>query len=260
MLFGNAEARTKSTEIDYIRVDSLQEAMQMFTEKRNEQLLAEKKRPLTLKKIDREKDVVYFRQLRDTVDDQLITKVLDFHLEQLRSGDRYAKSSACNAYQFQKLFDELRDKMERWEEKNPVVEISERAERFVESQTDYYTWPKGSGSQLPVVVQRSMDNFYDFRARLCELMDEEEKDGGNGNHAYYSLIYTELSLENYFKEVLMQISGWDNWSGDLTPFIWNLNSKRVQGWGEGVTTAYSHSDARWIKLMNLKTMKESMSC
>ena len=259
MLFGNAEARTKSTEIDYIRVDSLQEAMQMFTEKRNEQLLAEKKRPLTLKKIDREKDVVYFRQLRDTVDDQLITKVLDFHLEQLRSGDRYAKSSACNAHQFQKLFDELRGKMERWEEKNPVVEISERAEGIVDYLNDMWIWPKGSASQLPVVVQKSLDNFDAFYNWLWDLKAKEDPEAFVVvNYRYYEMLLNSMFIESYFKEVHEQVYGWEDWSGDLTSFIWSLDNKRVQRWGVGLTTKYAHSDAKWMDLMELA--KELKSC
>lgn len=136
------------------------------------------------------------------------------------------------------------------------VEITEAANDLANRLRRGRTWPKGSGDQLPEVVQSCMDNYDKVRKAIFKL----KPTGKAALDGFIDHILSRLGTTNHFVEHWMietntRVSNWKEWSGDLKSFTFDVAHQRFHNMGKGLATNYG-SRTMWdeiVKLLGEKT-------
>jgi len=141
------------------------------------------------------------------------------------------------------------------------IEITEMATKIAE-RLRMKGWPKGSASDLALVVQMSLNAYQDFLSR-CQrfakaLPDFDLKAGERDEMMRLMIHFISGGLpsvahfvEQWMVDVHTQIADWDDWSGDLTKMAFKPEAKRFRHWGRALVNDYCRDPKRWDRLMEL---------
>lgn len=177
-----------------------------------------------------------FRLLRDTLDQDTdrLEAVLDWYCD--HAGEEYVPE-AFSAGSFRGKFLAVEQQMKRRLADAPLP-LSPEATQVLEK-VDHLVWPKGAKAGLPNLVQRSLDNYVAFGARLRAL---DAQMAGTG-HAFrlkvaFGTIHHRVkgeylggnvsTIRKWVERVHEMVADWDDWSGNLKPWAWSVTHKVVQ--------------------------------
>lgn len=177
-----------------------------------------------------------FRLLRDTLDQDTdrLEAVLDWYCD--HAGKEYVPE-AFSAGSFRGKFLAVEQQMKRRLADAPLP-LSPEATQVL-AKVDHLVWPKGAKVGLPNLVQRSLDNYVAFGARL-KALDAQMTGGG---HAFrlrvaFGTIHHRVkgeylggnvsTIRKWVERVHEMVADWDDWSGNLKPWAWSVTHKLVQ--------------------------------
>lgn len=174
-----------------------------------------------------------FRLLRKVVPVYEIQSVLDWYCERLVSEQTKGLPTAlCNSKQFRANWNWIKTAYDKWQKRNPQIEISAEAKQIVQTLM-MSQWPKGSSAQLPAAVQVAINAFRTFRRKLADYLGahpvvttEKKKVTYDQNAVVVRNVYDSLPAatsfaEQWFRQLHASLVNWQEWSGDLTPFVWS---------------------------------------
>lgn len=140
-------------------------------------------------------------------------------------------------------------------DRNPCrpEDISPQGREIVKRLTDTFIWPKGSESQLPVVVQRSLDAFDHFRNRLRKIKANPSADRAVLGLADRVLAYTghpEDFVYDWMRSLHKRLCHWRDWSGNnMAAFAFGPDATEFTADGRGWAEEYSDDPDLWGTLM-----------
>lgn len=190
-----------------------------------------------------------FQRLRelDKVPEDEIATVLTWYLPHL--GTPYTPE-AFSGESFRNKFDAIKRAMER--DGGPAIAISTEAKEIAKRLDTYHNWPKGSASQLPKVVQQSLNNYSVFLKRLNKLRNAHEE--RHRIHRFLTWLAPHLGrpkdfMVSWFETVLSRIAKWDEWSGDLKHFTFKHDHKIFMATGRGWAAEYFGDATAWNQII-----------
>ncbi len=122
-----------------------------------------------------------------------------------------------------------------------TIEVSDKAQKIVDYLREEYKWPKGSSSQLPNLVQTSLDYLNVLIQRCQFLSDHDDRKLRDRVSQLRDNLGSPVSFTtNWFKQLHGEMSKWKEWSGDLKPFSISRSCKKldglIRGWLVSVVT------------------------
>jgi hypothetical protein len=200
----------------------------------------------------------HFRDLREVlkVPDKTADAVLGWYCT--RYAGKYIPR-VFSAKGFLENYDRIYLAMER--EVGPQVQITEEAIKIC-SYLMNRSWPKGSKSQLPQVMQTSLAEYKAFRNQILALASAMRADPlahPELKNVRSLLLYFADRLksltpayflgEYWFDEVHQRVSNWESWSGNLEGFAFHRDAKQFQKFGRGIAESFCAKGDRWDALM-----------
>ncbi len=131
------------------------------------------------------------------------------------------------------------------------VEVTQltKIEREVVDSVAAIGWPEVTHSQIPGVVKSSIDNLRAFKAKLSECEDRGVK------LAYLELVpylMQEECLTQHFLEVHRKYAKWEQWSGDITSYVWTPKHEMVQRVMLAILVKWAgKDDGSWGRILEL---------
>lgn len=190
---------------------------------------------------------------KDKISSDRIQKVLDYYVPVI-ARDRWVPQ-VLSGSAFRTKFIQLEQFVQRDKEKNPQIEITERAKKNC-NWIDHMDWKKGSQKLLPIAMQLSIDNLLEFVSRLKMLI-------GNASKAKASVLkrtatnilnwVTAQGFDNflvmYFRRICEKLHNWEKWDGDLLRFVLKPTSPLFTQLGRDEIQRSSGSSNNWDKLI-----------
>jgi len=183
-----------------------------------------------------------FRKLRqlDGVSKQRIKSALKWYVANI--GGEYTPQ-AFSAHAFRAKFAQIEAGSKRQWKGKQEVSIEPLAQEILETLSQL-RWPKSSKDQLPEVVQTSLNNFREFAKGLAILLDDPL-----ANHLLGHLGTPRSFLERWFRKVHADVANWTDWNGNLQPYVFSRQSKRLYGLGMQLVSQYTNRPNAWKELM-----------
>jgi hypothetical protein len=110
------------------------------------------------------------------------------------------------------------------------IEFTELTLKIAKAAQKQFNWPAGTDRELPLVIQKSYDNYVSFMKRFKELGKQLEDDSDSRDRLFrlHRYIGTRLSAPRAFTEYWIEYIGeklqnWEGWNGSLTQYIWTPN-------------------------------------
>lgn len=207
---------------------------------------------VTLKKVSMKNWARVFARLCQRYDPVRVKKVLDWYTPRIRSP---YTPLAFSARGFDEKFERIEQAMLRGLKKTEEVTISPAAARIAKYLTNMLIWPKGSESQVPAVVQKSLDAAEDLKRRLLAREDR----GGRGQAktaahvagwtARTQLLYPSDFVQTWMQQLHYRLCNWQEWSGKLMPFAFRPDDDRFRNDGRGWAKEYCGNPDVWDQLM-----------
>lgn len=157
---------------------------------------------------------------------------------------------AFSAKSFRAKFYNIQMAMKIHQERNPTVVITETARQAAKRLGRRY-WAKGSGGQLPLACQRSLEALDRFNAKLKAYVATGGSDPKVHSLARFITpkMTNMLFIDNWFHRIHELVNGWEAWSGDLNPFIFSPENKQFRSLGHSWCRLYGMDAKVWDKLM-----------
>ena len=148
------------------------------------------------------------------------------------------------------------------------VAVSKEARTIASRLSSEHSWPGALASQLPAVVQQSLDNFKDYerkraaavarwkkltrsemakiaqRARMLLDFDDVLNDDG-----WLSSTPAEF-VENWFAYVAKRLAKWKDFHGQLSHFTFSLAHPDADAQGRREAVQWSGDDEIWVKYIS----------
>lgn len=190
-----------------------------------------------------------FRLLRHELNDDTtrVEKALTFY--EAHAGKEYIPV-IDSAASFRKKFLALEAARKRHAKDNPDLTISPLAKKIV-GQIEHLKWPKGSLAKLEWAVQMSLNNFGAIYTGLEKFKDATESNRLKGvakNALDYLSVPTVGFMQRWWREVFGNVSDWNEWSGDLKPFVLSLSSKRFTQMAREWTERWGKTAEDWDRV------------
>ncbi len=234
----NPKNKSKPSLFDKACARQLREAVKKFT------------RTLPSSKLST--DAQSFRLLREQngISQERLENVLDWFCDHIKN---QFVPRAHSGKTFREKFIKIEDAIERMGE--TPVEVSERAEKIVKRLQEW-KWPKGSASQLPTVVQQSVEFEDLFHKRLVKLLNAEPDKSTNSSQGRRRNMFNHI-LESFhpdfvfqwFTTVYKQVQNWEAWNGNLTPHRLHHNAEKFRQYGRQLLISRGIPERQWDKLM-----------
>lgn len=199
-----------------------------------------------------------FEKLRET--DDVDAQDIDLALDWLsKNFDKDYTPRLFSASGFRRKFRAIQAAMQR--DPDAGIVITDQCKKLVLRDMVYWNWPKGAQDQLHETVQRSMNAYVDFRARVLNLLGQARSHrlriGRDKQKALANFIPQVLSklmsvdtfVENWMHAVHRMVWRWDDWSGDLVALSFKPNSKKFYGMGCDWALEWCGDHKRWQLLM-----------
>ena len=153
-----------------------------------------------------------------------------------------------------------RELIDRWDwltdlaEKNKPVTVSPIADN-ISNRLANLGWPKGSEAKLPEAVQKSLDAFTAFQAKLKPFVKQPEPTDKRVRRLWNfakevwasSLDSAPWFVENYFVRLHKRVRGWSGWSGSFAPWLFTL--PKLVDEGRGWSVEYCGVPNLWDQLL-----------
>jgi len=192
------------------------------------------------------------KDLIETFSEKDVIKVIEW-LEKNYGKSYTRRISAIGG--FRCFFDEIFKKMEN-DSGNTV--ISELSLKIAKTAQREYAWPAGTDRELPLVIQRSFDNYAAFRLKWNNLGVILGNNYGVNDRRFrlHNHITSRLSLPRAFIEYWIEfigekLSNWEGWNGSLTQYIWHPNHDLFLAEARTWTFDYCNSSERLDELWQL---------
>lgn len=188
-----------------------------------------------------------FRRLHDEeVNETYSGEVLDWFCAHI--GQEYVPQT-WSAKSFRLEFSKVEAAMERDRKRNPVVTVSANATKIV-NRIKHLHWPKGSATQLPIVVQLSIDKIQKFRKHLLNRVMPDSPLASLSGKVRAAVRAYEHVIEVYLKNnVYRRIAHWEKWNGNLIPYAWSPQSESVMANGRELAKKFTGKSENWDKLL-----------
>jgi hypothetical protein len=166
----------------------------------------------------------------------------------------FVPKASSPARAFYTRFDDIRDAIKRDERDNPQVTVSPQAAKLAK-RFDNWGWPKGSETQLPTVVQVSIDRIEELRLALDQKYTPHSFKQPNQQMQVIGLqIIKETAdvswlLTEWFRDVHRRVANWAAWSGDLMPFAFDFNSKQFRAMAQDWSRKKCGDPMVWDKIL-----------
>lgn len=200
-----------------------------------------------------------FERLLEESPDEEVKMVLDWYMDRI-GGDHIPQ--AFSAEGFRKKYKQIRSAMER----DPsLVDVTDETKSIV-AELRMDEWPRAADMMLPMVVQRSINNYRPFRNKVARF---EESIQGLENSAppkekglitYLGMFvrflreYNKLQPPRSFvvwwmSMVHERIISWQNWHGTLLTFAFSEDSPMLLQYGREWAYDYFHESIYWDHLV-----------
>lgn len=145
---------------------------------------------------------------------------------EIHAGDLFAPHIE-DAQAFRNKFAALEKQMKVAETpKVRTVQISDDAQEILDTMkaNDGFTWPKGSGRDVPELVQASLDAFAAYQAKRKAIVSTWRDHGliFNDQHINDHLGPGSRFILRWVRRVHASIENWDEWRGQLSYFHWSM--------------------------------------
>jgi hypothetical protein len=113
-------------------------------------------------------------------------------------------------------------------------------------------WPLGSGSQLPTIVGTSAERYTMTRRTLRQYHASlviNDADYMLSRYVCSKMSTTASFLDLWFDRVHQRVVHWEDWSGDLEYFVFDIHHPMFQQLGAGWAAAYTSNASRWYRLI-----------
>lgn len=182
---------------------------------------------------------VHFRRLRqqDEIPKERIQTVLGWYCGHI--GEEFVPL-AYSADSFRSKFIRIEQAMKR---EFGDVTVSPTARKIVE-RLEQLSWPKGSKSQLPKVVQLSLEGYRSFRKSLRGNND----DSTLSRFILRRLPSSEVFVREWMEDVHRQVAGWADWNGRLNSFVVGPEQSGLHLKCYGLAEEYCGDSDRWNRL------------
>jgi hypothetical protein len=203
-----------------------------------------------------------FRILRQKLEkigrDSELEPTLDWYVAHVSDPGSKLPTKIVNASGFARNYEWIRETMTK--NSSATVAPSEEALDIVKD-LKQYRWPKGSDQELPEYVERTIQTHRKLIGGLRrELAAHEAREAKSKVHKTSHLhiamksVVTQLGMRDYFvskwwEDVFKDIHGWDQWSGNLKSFAFDLKTKRSLKWAAGVMKEAGYGMDMWEKVM-----------
>jgi hypothetical protein len=131
-------------------------------------------------------------------------------------------------------------------------------------------WPKGSAEAVPAATQACFTAYEQWLADRTTFMDRLRRDdlvddyGGErgrllklGEHLTRAMPPPSHFVQEWMTDVNERVRGWDEWGGELAPFIFKPDTKRFRAMGRGMAKDFCHDADRWDRFCEV--MKKELS-
>lgn len=155
-----------------------------------------------------------------------------------------------DASSFRAKFGALEQAIKRQEAEHPApVEVTPQAKRIVE-RLSTLTWPQGSRSQLPQVVQKSLEAYKEWKRKCLAAQPVPDKLRGF-EEELLNMVFWHSSefLEGWFRSVHKRVANWADWSGDLTHYTFAEDHVDFLKLGRAASERYSGSTKMWDRYL-----------
>lgn len=132
------------------------------------------------------------------------------------------------------------------------VPVSKLAQEIVEILTIKH-WPKGSATQLPNVVQHSLDNYVVFLKKLRALREANDDLIMESWLRYLTdNLHTPVNhVTLWFEDIWLDYHRFERWTGNLTPSIWTPEHGRFSGKMCDLSNKWAGDERRWTRTLEL---------
>ncbi len=161
----------------------------------------------------------------------------------------YSADSFCDEERYTKMRESIAESRNETTAQDTIqIEVSEDAANIAERLQSELNWPKGSSSQLPVVVQSSLDAYRRFRKIIARLAKSSSDRGVQSfaEHLAESLPPAKSFVEGWLTDFNNRIADWDGWSGKITPF--GIDDKQLRRKGSDWAQEFCGNTNRWDRL------------
>lgn len=187
----------------------------------------------------------HFLKLRtvDKIGKDRINKVLDWY--KINISKPYTPQ-ALSGKAFRLKFAQLEQAMKRNSSDPSQVVVSPETKKLAEECRQIFSWPKGSGEDLPNLIQLSINNYRPFyEAGRSWIVDYTDKHGGecfdwpletrrlmayvqlffgNPNNCFIGILSSTNSfIKKWLGLVSSKVQNWKEWDGNLNFFIFRLD-------------------------------------
>lgn len=206
------------------------------------------------KKANRKTWARSFATLRRSVGAERIQKALTWYVHNI--GKPYVPQ-AYAATSFKEKFAAIEAAMQRDPDVGTATEITPQAAEIARRLAGRH-WPKGSGDDVPAVVQGCLDRYTEFIAHRDAFMKGmatgEIEIGSNtyrdrlirfGKHLRGAMPAPAAFVEQWMIHLNDRVAGWDGWSGNLSSMAFHRRSKEFTKRGREWATRFCGNPARW---------------
>lgn len=197
-------------------------------------------------------------RIRDKVPEDVIRRVMLWYADNI--GQDYVPW-AYSGRQFREKFPSLRVKANK--DKTVVTEITPEA-AAIAKRLGMLGWPKGSQKAVPGAAQACLTAYREWRARLAEFtrrleLEDTVEDYGKetkrlaafGKRIGAVAPHAGHFVEGWLRAVHDSVSGWEEWSGDLSNFIFKPSAKRFIRTGQGWAVAHCGKPEAWDRFIEI---------
>jgi hypothetical protein len=175
-----------------------------------------------------------FRLLRTYVEDDHITKVLNWYCQNIR---KPFVPLAFSAKSFRNKFPNIEQAMIR--DIGEEVQISEDANQITRRLLNLY-WPKITPDELKRAVQLSLDNYESFLSHDTKHFPIPIRN---------KLSSPVVFVEQWFRDLHPSIVDWQEWNGNIIKQAFHHEHKRFRARGRSWANEYCGDPSRWDRLI-----------
>lgn len=176
----------------------------------------------------------------DGVPDEQIEQTLTGHVERL--GQRYWPEAYCGTT-FRRKYMSIKNKIPK------KVILSSPALELALKLKQELPWPKGSSAQLEVVVQQSLDALANWRANLDKLDINQTELIRLRDYIAAQIGPDDFVVEGWLRARNAEVQGWEAWSGELLPMVFNPAHKKFKAIGRRISAQFSGTATQFDELL-----------
>lgn len=205
-----------------------------------------------------------FQSLAKLESKETITQTLQWYVQNL---DKEFVPQAYSARSFKEKFPAIIKAAQRDAVQPAQVEVSKVAQEIAEHLA-LKLWPKGSASQLPNVVQRSLTNYHNLLKEMTKRLRRLED---LTLHGKFKTIQERMAVVRlrglmrflldgklhtphnfvilWFLDVQASVIRWADWNGSLERYVFDLDNPRFTQDMSNACYEYTHDHRSWTRLL-----------